>query len=99
MIVKFKHENSWVFYECDTCSIDKVDVDSFEYETEKDARDVYEDTVESYIDYSRIKFPTKVIIDLMLVTFEKDNENTQSIFTNQSIYLLNDKGQTIERIN
>ena len=104
MILKCKSLETWFYYESDAigvtdCQKDQVDI---EFNRKEDIKDIYkvsEDT-ELYIDYSNIEFPiNNKNLKMKMVSIVDSNGDTFHIYTNQRCYILNNQGQTIERIN
>ena len=84
MIVKIKHKESWVFY--DRLSKIRYEVSSITnfISVETDANWVNEDSGTT---------------DAVLIHSRKINGEEFIILANEKIYLLNDEGKTIEKLN
>jgi hypothetical protein len=104
MILKIKDLQAWLYYESDAigivdCQEDQVFID---FKIKEDIKSVYkvsEDTV-LFIDYSKIEFPiNNKSLKMKMVSINDSDGDTFHIYTNQRGYILNNQGQTIERIN
>jgi hypothetical protein len=113
MIIKIKSDNAWilmsevdgVMYELmtDNDFFNNKDFEELEdtIDFKKEFLDVFEHLIKSEVNENQVD----VIIDkdsknedISIVQFTQNNDE-HIVITNQEVYILNDKGQTIERIN
>lgn len=84
MIVKIKHINSWIFYDkLEKVRYDKASIVEF---------------IDDVPDVSWINEKSGST-DAVLLKTRKINDTEFIILANETVYLLNDEGKTIERIN
>lgn len=84
MIVKIKHKNSWVFYdELSRINYKKVSIVDI-LKTKNDVEWINEESGS---------------LDSVVMFTRKTNGEEFIIFANEGVYLLNNEGKTIERIN